>query len=43
MIAIYPREPPDGVPDAELAALPVRFFNGRANDWMHEPAETRHL
>jgi hypothetical protein len=33
----------DGVPDAELAALPVRYSNGRDNDWMHTPAETRHL
>jgi hypothetical protein len=33
----------DDVPDAELAALPVRFFNGHDNDWMHAPAETRHL
>jgi hypothetical protein len=33
----------DDVPDAELAALPVRFSNGRDNDWMHTPAETRYL
>ena len=33
----------DHVPDAELAALQVRYSNGRDNDWMHEPAETRHL
>lgn len=33
----------DDVPDAELAALPVRFSNGRDNDWMHQPAETRYL
>ena len=33
----------DDVPDAELAALPVRFSNGRDNDWMHKPAETRYL
>jgi hypothetical protein len=33
----------DDLPDAELAALPVRFSNGRDNDWMHPPAETRHL
>jgi len=33
----------DNVPDAELAALPVRYSNGRDNDWMHTPAETRHL
>jgi hypothetical protein len=33
----------DDVPDAELAALPVRYSNGRDNDWMHVPAETRYL
>jgi hypothetical protein len=33
----------DHVPDAELVALPVRYSNGRDNDWMHEPAETRQL
>ena len=33
----------DNVPDPELAELPVRYSNGRDNDWMHEPAETRHL
>ena len=33
----------DDVPDAELAALPVRVSNGRDNDWMHKPAETRYL
>ncbi len=33
----------DDVVDLELAALPVRYSNGRDNDWMHEPAETRHL
>lgn len=33
----------DDVADAKLAALPVRYSNGRDNDWMHEPAETRHL
>ena len=33
----------DNVPDADLAALPVRYSNGRENDWMHEPAVTRHL
>jgi hypothetical protein len=33
----------DQVPDAELAVLPVRYSNGRDNDWMHQPAETRHL
>ena len=32
--------------DAAVAALadaPVHFSNGRDNDWMHPPAETRHL
>ena len=33
----------DGVSDAELAAAPVKFENGRENDWEHEPAETRYL
>jgi hypothetical protein len=33
----------DDVPDAELAALPVQYCNGRDNDWMHEPAVTRYL
>jgi hypothetical protein len=33
----------DDVPDDVLAALPVRYANGRDNDWMNEPAEARHL
>ncbi|KAF1722413.1 GFA family protein [Pseudoxanthomonas wuyuanensis] len=33
----------DGVDHAELAATPVRYFNGRDNDWFSEPAVTRHL
>jgi hypothetical protein len=33
----------DDVPDAELAALPVQYCNGRDNDWMHPPAETRYM
>jgi hypothetical protein len=33
----------DDVPDDVLAALPVRYANGRDNDWMNEPKETRHL
>jgi hypothetical protein len=33
----------DDLPPAELAAAPVRFMNGRDNDWFHEPAEHRHL
>ncbi|RJF93056.1 GFA family protein [Sphingomonas cavernae] len=31
------------VSPAELIAAPVRVANGRDNDWMSEPAETRHL
>lgn len=27
----------------ELVAAPVRYMNGRDNDWFHPPAETRHL
>lgn len=33
----------DGVPDEELASLPVTYANGRDNDWMHPPKVTRHL
>jgi hypothetical protein len=33
----------DDLPPAELAAAPVRYMNGRDNDWFHEPAEHRHL
>ena len=33
----------DGVDDAERAALPVRFMDGRHNNWSAPPAETRHL
>jgi hypothetical protein len=32
----------DATPD-ELIAAPVKYCNGRDNDWWHEPAETRHL
>ena len=32
----------DATPE-ELIAAPVHFSNGRDNDWMHPPAETRHL
>jgi hypothetical protein len=33
----------DGVDHAELAATPVRYFNGRDNDWFSEPTVTQHL
>lgn len=33
----------DDVSDEELAALPVRFLNGRDYDWMHEPKVTAYL
>lgn len=33
----------DGVDDAVLAALPVHYSDGRNNNWMNTPAETRHL
>jgi hypothetical protein len=33
----------DDVTPAELAEAPVRYANGRDNDWMAPPAETRHL
>lgn len=33
----------DDATPAELIAAPVKYFNGRDNDWWHEPAETRHL
>jgi hypothetical protein len=31
------------VTPAELIAAPVHVSNGRDTDWMHPPAETRHL
>ena len=33
----------DDVDQAELAELPVKYMNGRENDWMNTPAITRHL
>jgi hypothetical protein len=33
----------DDIPDDALAALSVRYANGRDNDWMNEPKETRYL
>jgi hypothetical protein len=33
----------DGVDDAELASIPIRYVDGRRDDWMSPPAVTRHL
>jgi hypothetical protein len=33
----------DSVDDNELAGAPVRFMDGRNNNWYAVPAETRHL
>jgi hypothetical protein len=33
----------DDLPPATLAAAPVRYMNGRDDDWFHPPAETAHL
>ena len=33
----------DDAPAAALAEAPVSYSNGRDNDWMNPPAETRHL
>ena len=33
----------DDASDDELANVPVRFMNGRDNDWFNAPKETRYL
>lgn len=33
----------DDVEPSELADAPVKYFNGRDNDWWSPPNETRHL
>lgn len=33
----------DGVDPGELASAPVRYADGKNNDWGNPPAETRHL
>jgi len=33
----------DDLPVSELVAAPVRYMNGRDDDWFHVPAETRQL
>lgn len=33
----------DDLPPGELAEAPIKYFNGRDNDWFNVPAETRHL
>jgi hypothetical protein len=33
----------DNVSDEELAALPVKYFNGRDNDWFNVPKVTSYL
>ena len=33
----------DDLPAAALADAPVKYMNGRDDDWFHEPKEMRHL
>jgi hypothetical protein len=33
----------DDLPPGELVEAPLKYFNGRDNDWFNVPAETRHL
>jgi hypothetical protein len=33
----------DDLDPAELVAAPVKYMDGRNDDWWHEPKETRHL
>ena len=33
----------DDLPTEKLVHAPVRYMNGRDNDWFHEPSEQRHL
>jgi hypothetical protein len=33
----------DNIQPSELVEPPVKFMNGRDNDWWHEPSEVRHL
>jgi hypothetical protein len=33
----------DDIEPSELAELPVRYIDGRNNNWLSSPDETRHL